>query len=212
MLRYDRDMPLPKIVDRSWLMVNRNYRTTNHEPPTTNRKSKGFTLIELLVVISIIAILMAVATVSYTNAQQKGRDNKRKSDLKAVQQALEIYFQQNGKYPYKQDDSDSYKGRMACASPGTGVSWGSAFICSSVTYMNPTPKDPVFPGTTITASEKDYYYDSPSGNTTYTLSARLENTNDRDFKGHTSTNITYCTPEGYTNSTTYRRNYCVVNP
>lgn len=201
--------------------VNSESRITNskksiyHLPFTIHRH--GFTLIELLVVISIIAILMAVATVSYTNAQQKGRDNKRKSDLKAIQQALEVYYQQNGKYPFKRDDSNSYLGRMACVNTAaTGVKWGDAFTCSSITYMNPTPKDPVFPPTTTQADEKDYYYESNNSSTpanqTYVLSARLENTNDRDFKGHSSTNITYCTPEGYTNSTTYRRNYCVINP
>ncbi len=56
---------------------------------------KGFTLLELLVVIAIIAVLISMATVSYSSAQRKSRDSKRKNDLKAVQAALEQYNADN---------------------------------------------------------------------------------------------------------------------
>jgi len=59
----------------------------------------GFTLIELLVVISIIGILMALGTASYTTAQKKGRDAKREADLKGLQNALEQYNSLHGTYP-----------------------------------------------------------------------------------------------------------------
>lgn len=59
----------------------------------------GFTLIELLVVIAIIGILTTMVTASFTAAQRRARDTARKSDLKAIQQALELYFQANGRYP-----------------------------------------------------------------------------------------------------------------
>ena len=51
---------------------------------------KGFTLIELLVVIAIIGILASFAVASFTNAQAKGRDSKRKGDLDAIRKALEL--------------------------------------------------------------------------------------------------------------------------
>src|SRR3990170_251036 len=73
-------------------------RTVNSQQLTINKR-RGFSLIELLVVITLIALLIGAAAASYTNAQQKGRDGKRKTDLKAIQQALELYFQQNGYYP-----------------------------------------------------------------------------------------------------------------
>ncbi len=57
----------------------------------TNKKS-GFTLLELLVVIAIIAVLISMATVSYSSAQRKSRDSRRKSDLKSIQAALEQYY------------------------------------------------------------------------------------------------------------------------
>lgn len=61
---------------------------------------KGFTLIELLVVISIIGILAAVITVSFTSAQKQARDVTRKSDLTQYRNSLEMYANKNnGLYP-----------------------------------------------------------------------------------------------------------------
>ena len=163
----------------------------NYQLSTINSKAKGFTLIELLIVISIIAILVASATSSWQNAQQKGRDGKRKSDLKAVQQALELYFRANGKYP------STSSGQIQC-NAGTDTStrdWGSSFVCDLQTYMQQLPKDPAYQETT------GYYYNNPDS-TSYNLWAALENTNDPDLTGLPSS----CgsPPTG--------RNYCVVNP
>src|SRR5438132_4930613 len=53
-------------------------------------KKRGFTLIELLVVIAIIGILAAFVVASFTTAQQKGRDARRKTDIDAMKKALEL--------------------------------------------------------------------------------------------------------------------------
>lgn len=53
--------------------------------------SLGFTLLELLVVISIIGILVAISAVSFTTAQRQSRDSRRRSDIKAIQNAFEQY-------------------------------------------------------------------------------------------------------------------------
>lgn len=60
----------------------------------TNRQ--GFTLIELMVSISIIAILTALATISFTSAQKKARDSRRAQDMKNLQLAAEQYVSQSG--------------------------------------------------------------------------------------------------------------------
>lgn len=197
-------MSLPFRIDyRSWMLDDRKISKTHNLKSKIYHLKSAFTLIELLVVISIIAILIAVATVSYTNAQQKGRDNKRKSDLKAVQQALELYFQQNGTYP--QTDL----GKIECSGAASGISWGSPFVCGTtpaITYMNPLPKEPVFKA----SDNQDYYYNSTSPYSSYILSARLENINDIDYKGNIANNLP-CTPQGWTVSN-LQRNYCVINP
>lgn len=59
---------------------------------------RGFTLIELLVVIAIIGILSAVVLASLNSARAKARDARRVSDLKQIQLANEMYFDENGSY------------------------------------------------------------------------------------------------------------------
>ncbi|CAN5158326.1 hypothetical protein BH11PAT1_BH11PAT1_3180 [soil metagenome] len=82
---------------------------------------KGFTLIELLVVIAIIGILAAVtlAAIDPFGQFKKARDAQRKSDLKQIQTALELYNQDVGSYP----------DAVLFDSP-----WG--------TYMQKVPQDP----------------------------------------------------------------------
>lgn len=61
----------------------------------------GFTLIELLVVISIIGILAAIVTVSFTSSQKQARDTQRKSDLAQYRTSLEAFAGANNSlYPY----------------------------------------------------------------------------------------------------------------
>lgn len=59
----------------------------------------GFTLVELLVVITIIAVLSAIAMISYSNVLKTSRDSKRLSDLKLIQSALEEYHADQIYYP-----------------------------------------------------------------------------------------------------------------
>jgi len=64
-----------------------------------NKIKNGFTLFELLVSISIIAVLTAVAVVSFGGMNKKTRDTRRISDLEKIRVALESYKQVNGAYP-----------------------------------------------------------------------------------------------------------------
>lgn len=63
-----------------------------------NQKRAGFTLLELLVVISIIGILLALGVVAFTTAQRKGRDAKRRADIKSIQDGFEQYYANEGSY------------------------------------------------------------------------------------------------------------------
>lgn len=169
----------------------------------------GFTLIELLVVITIIAILVGAASASWTNAQKKSRDGKRKSDLKGTQQALELYFQRNSQYPtYNATD-----GTIRCNTDADYnlIPWGGNFSCgggtATTTYMNPLPKDPI----NQPAQHFVYFYESFDKNDdlrpdSYKISSLLENAKDPDNKdGPNYDNTLPCDP-----APSY--NYCVINP
>lgn len=62
-------------------------------------RTKGFTLIELLVVIAIIGLLASIIMVSLSGAKSKSRDARRQADLKSIQLALSLYYNDNGMYP-----------------------------------------------------------------------------------------------------------------
>lgn len=62
-------------------------------------RQNGFTLIELLIVVAIIGLLATLAIVALTSAQQRARDTKRVADLKEIQTALELYWNDNNEYP-----------------------------------------------------------------------------------------------------------------
>lgn len=76
----------------------------------TKRKN-GFTLFELLVSISIIGILVAIASVSYTAAQKKARDARRQEDISLIQKAAEQYYSANS-YVYPANSSVSWNGSL----------------------------------------------------------------------------------------------------
>lgn len=62
-------------------------------------KKPGFTLFELLVTISIIAVLTAVAVVSFGGVTKKARDSRRMADLEKMRIALEAARQVGNTYP-----------------------------------------------------------------------------------------------------------------
>lgn len=59
---------------------------------------KGFTLIELLVVIAIIGILSSIVLVSMGNVRANARDVSRKSDMRQILAAQEMYYNENAQY------------------------------------------------------------------------------------------------------------------
>jgi len=71
------------------------------------KKIKGFTLIELLVIISIIGLLSTLVVVSFGSTRKKARDARRLADVKQLQTALELYYNNNHQYPIVPGDDDS---------------------------------------------------------------------------------------------------------
>ncbi len=60
--------------------------------PKTKSNQKGFTLIELLVVIVILGILGVVGVTLFSNTQSGARDAKRKEDIGAIADAMEVNY------------------------------------------------------------------------------------------------------------------------
>lgn len=116
---------------------------------------KGFTLIELLVVIAIIGILATFIVASFSSAQQRARDSRRKADLDALKKALEL----------AKADSTGGAFYPSAASTSTLVTPG---------YIRIIPADPSS-GTAYTYTGTGCSGTNCSG---YTIAACLENVND----------------------------------
>lgn len=138
------------------------------------KKENGFTLIELLVVIAIIGGLSALLLPNFMSARERARDSQRKSDLKQIQKALEMYRQDNYVFP------------TALPTPGGGAWTG----VNNLIYMNKVPSDPLGP--------TPYYYSVNNTNLTYTLCTCLENVADSD-----STNCSSCSGVSCSSSKCY---------
>lgn len=108
-------------------------------------KRKGFTLIELLVVIAIIGLLATLAVVALNNARMKSRDAKRVSDIKQVQTALELYFNDQNGYPIEATVVNLGIPATATLSATNGFS----ATADGTTYMGQVPESPTPPSTQI---------------------------------------------------------------
>lgn len=60
---------------------------------------KGFTIVELLIVIVVIGILAALVLNTFSGVQRRARDTERQTDINSVATQLEVYYNDNGKYP-----------------------------------------------------------------------------------------------------------------
>ena len=120
-----------------------------------NKQKQGFTLIELLVVIAIIGLLSTLSILALNTARARARDAKRVADVKQVQTALEMYYNDVGDYP-------------------ATATTGSPIYSSSGTYIRavPAPPTPV-DGSACPAVQPDYTYaysgSGQAGTASYTI-------------------------------------------
>ena len=60
---------------------------------------KGFTLVELLIVVIILAILAAIVVPQFSASTDDAKVSSLKATLAGVRSAIDLYYQQHGKYP-----------------------------------------------------------------------------------------------------------------
>ena len=118
----------------------------------TKTRIYAFTLIEILVVATIIALLAAGATISYSSLTKQSRDAKRKADLEQIRSALEMYRSNNNQYISTDTDNN-------CSSV-------LGYLFSPQKYLESIPNDP--------KSNLGYYYRCRISQNDYTLGAYLE--------------------------------------
>ena len=126
-------------------------------------RTRGFTLIELLIAISIIGILSSFLLANFVGARQRARDGVRKSDLRQIQAALELYRSDQTKYP-------APTGFPTCGNP---------LKVGDTIYMKKIPCDP----------SKTPIYTYKSDEFTYSIIACLENGKDSQID---ATNVDPC--------------------
>jgi prepilin-type N-terminal cleavage/methylation domain-containing protein len=137
---------------------------------------KGFTLVELLVVMAIIAILATLIVGGFRSSQMRGRDAQRKSDLKQISTALELFYADYGKYPAASGTQVAACSYNSGTGAGAACTWGtSEFTDSKTIYFKVIPKEP--------ASGQIYVYKVDTNQAKYQLYAHLENTEDKNCIG-----------------------------
>lgn len=169
--------------------MNQNLFQTKH--------IRGFTLVELLIAISIIAIISVVGFTSFSQAQVRARDAKRKQDLRSIAIALELYYQKNKRFPCVSNSENGGFGFLLSNNNPTGfwiedkATGGLPSYCGTdpfnSNYINQLPTDPIANGGTPykTPGTTGYAYFGGANcglnyGQFYALTALLENPNDPD--------------------------------
>lgn len=130
------------------------------------KTKRGFTFVEVLVVVSVIAVLAAIIFAGMSEVRKKARDAERKSDLKLLQAAVELYKNENGQYPAGCRGAGVWSGQIgttyACADGSNQYIVGLA-----PKYISVLPNDSQLNGT-----DSGYVYTTNTERTVYKIQAR----------------------------------------
>lgn len=72
---------------------------SRHSRPSVAALQRGFTLIEVMVVVVILGILVAFAVPNIMDNPERARITKAEHDIRAIENALEMYRMDNFRYP-----------------------------------------------------------------------------------------------------------------
>ena len=139
-------------------------------------------MIELLVVISIIGILSSFAVVSLNSVRNKARDALRKADMTQLRTAMNLYYDENGRYPVCGNWDDGAADFGATAQAGSdcyNTVLSAALAAGAKPYLGQLPKDPKNPTNDFTVDSTYLYrYVSKADGSEYALAYRLEENTD----------------------------------
>ena len=68
------------------------------------KQYSGFTIVELLIVIVVIGILAAITIVAFNGIQSRANFAAYKSDIDTLNKAVNLYYADNGAYPWINTD------------------------------------------------------------------------------------------------------------
>lgn len=129
-----------------------------------NSKNTIVGLLIILVVVAVIGLLVSVALINMkgTEGEEKARDAKRMQDLKQVQSAIELYYNQAKSYPQGTFFSvwDSNYGHTTNYWSGGEFPWSTGLYDALVKsgYLDSLPLDPV----NSEGGDGNYLGDGPS--------------------------------------------------
>lgn len=124
---------------------------------------RGFTLIELLITIAIVGVLSTFGLITYQGISGRARDNVRKTDIRNLAVALEIYYQQNRQYI-----------GTAQADGSCATSFDEFYNRIAPKINGPVPTDPKEPN-------PRYLYTAEKKCQSFRLFAKLEDCNDLEI-------------------------------
>ncbi len=104
---------------------------------------RGYTLVEIMVVVSIIGVLLAVASPNLVRQAQRARENALRSNLMIVRTAVITFMQDTGAFPNSLADLTAVTAPANGTTPGTGASLPIIAADWRGPYLAAVPIDPI---------------------------------------------------------------------